>query len=319
MVLPEGGIGAIAARAPIERRSAVSPDWRALHAQGPPWQAAAAALTAGRCPLPSDPGKAPGEVEGRLAHRVQGHGSSAAGLPRLSARRRLLLRWLPCLLGALVLLATLPPTRALAAASQPSSAPLIARGAKGKAVLELQRRLASLGYWLGRRDGVFGDTTEQAVLALQKAARIGTDGIVGPLTRAALARGVVPRPRPVVGHAIEIDLEHQLLLIVDGHRLDAVLNTSTGGGYWYRSGGALYRALTPAGRYRISRQVNGLDVSPLGELWRPKYFNGGIALHGYGSVPPLPVSHGCVRVSIAAMNWIWAANLAPIGTAVYVY
>lgn len=227
-------------------------------------------------------------------------------------------RRLWCTLAAVVSLFLIPPASATAA-SPPASKTLLGLGARGKVVLALQRRLASLGYWLGRPDGVFGDATEQAVFALQKAAGIGTDGIVGPLTRAALARGVVPRPRPVAGRAIEIDLERQLLLIVDGRHLDAVLNTSTGGGYWYRSGGATYRAVTPTGHYRIYRQVDGLDVSPLGELWRPKYFDSGIALHGYASVPPVPVSHGCVRVSIAAMNWIWAANLAPVGTAVYVF
>ena len=55
-------------------------------------------------------------------------------------------------------------------------------GASGPAVLALQQRLSSIGYWLGTPDGTFGDATEQAVYALQKAAGITRDGIVGPVT-----------------------------------------------------------------------------------------------------------------------------------------
>ena len=36
-------------------------------------------------------------------------------------------------------------------------------------------------------------------------------------------------------------------------------------------------------------------------------------------MPSVPVSHGCVRVSNEAINWIWAANSDPIGTEVWVY
>jgi peptidoglycan hydrolase-like protein with peptidoglycan-binding domain len=43
-------------------------------------------------------------------------------------------------------------------------------GDSGPAVVALQTRLSRLGYWLGRADGTFGLTTQQAVYALQKAA-----------------------------------------------------------------------------------------------------------------------------------------------------
>jgi hypothetical protein len=42
-------------------------------------------------------------------------------------------------------------------------------------------------------------------------------------------------------------------------------------------------------------------------------------VHGFTSVPALPASHGCVRVSISAMNMLWADGLIPIGTSVWVY
>ena len=192
-------------------------------------------------------------------------------------------------------------------------------GSSGPAVASLQARLTALGYWVGTSAGVFGDSTEQAVYALQKAAGLEPDGVFGPLTAAALAGRAQPRPASTAGHVVEIDLEHNLLMIVDSGHLTWVLNTSTGGGYRYWSEGVTAVANTPRGRFQLVRQVDGLDISPLGELWRPKYFYSGFAIHGYPSVPPVPVSHGCVRVSNEAIDWIWAQNLAPLGTPVWIY
>ncbi len=183
----------------------------------------------------------------------------------------------------------------------------------------LQQRLSALGYWLGPADGYVGNATEQAVYALQKAAGIGRDGVVGPVTSAALARGVRPQPRSTSGYVIEISLRSPLLMLVRDGALQYTLTTSTGGGYVYTYQGVTSVANTPVGHFRVYRQVDGLDVSPLGELWRPKYFYSGYAIHGYDSVPPVPVSHGCVRVSNQAIDWMWAQGLAPIGTAVWIY
>ena len=78
-------------------------------------------------------------------------------------------------------------------------------------------------------------------------------------------------------------------------------------------------AVTPVGQFSIYSEVDGTVVDSLGELWRPKYFDAGFALHGDSYVPPFPVSHGCVRVSNEAIDWIWANNLAPVGTPVWVF
>jgi peptidoglycan hydrolase-like protein with peptidoglycan-binding domain len=197
--------------------------------------------------------------------------------------------------------------------------PILRLGSNGPAVLALQRRLSSLGYWLGQPNGFFGDSTQQAVYALQKVVSIERDGIVGPLTATALARGIRAHPRSRSGNVVEIDLHDDLLMIVEGGNLVAALNTSTGGGYTYYDGGVAAVADTPLGIFHVYRQVNGLVVDSLGELWRPKYFDSGFAIHGDSFVPPSPVSHGCVRVSNEAINWIWARNLLPIGTKVWIY
>lgn len=203
--------------------------------------------------------------------------------------------------------------------AKPKPVPTLQFGSHGASVLIFQRRLVALGYWLGTPDGTFGDSTLQAVYALQKAAGIARDGVVGPLTRAALARGARPRPRSTGGRVIEVDLATDLLMIVNQGHLVATLNTSTGGGYTYVVQGVAAIAETPIGVFHIYRQVNGLVTDALGQLWRPKYFDSGFAIHGDSYVPAVPVSHGCVRVSNEAIDWIWAANLMPLGTEVWIY
>ena len=195
----------------------------------------------------------------------------------------------------------------------------LAPGDSGAQVLALEQRLTELGYWLGSPGSYFGDATEQAVYAVQKAAGITPNGVVGSATVAALVAGVLPQPRSTSGQVIEVDLKHDLVLFVDNGQVSHVLNTSTGGGYTYVEQGATDVATTPSGVFHIYRAVDGLVIDSLGALWRPRFFTAGYAIHGDSYVPSVPVSHGCVRVSNEAIDWIWANNLAPVGTEVWVY
>lgn len=205
---------------------------------------------------------------------------------------------------------------------EPPPAPVeLARGATGERVVALQQRLADLGYFIGAPDGDFGGGTQQAVWALQKAAGLSRDGVVGPATQAALDEGVTPQPRSGSGKVIEIDLDRQLLLAVEDGRVVTVVNASSGNGETYEAKGRTYRAGTPRGEFHVGRQVDGNHSSSLelGDMWRPKFFTGGIAVHGSGSIPPWPASHGCVRVANSAMNWLWDSWHADPGTTVLVY
>ncbi|WP_422741394.1 L,D-transpeptidase family protein [Micromonospora sp. WMMD754] len=194
------------------------------------------------------------------------------------------------------------------------------RGDTGDAVRALQERLDRLGYWVGESDGTYGLLTEQAVYALQKAAGLRPDGIVGAKTRAALDGGKRPDARSTDGHLAEVDLDRQLLMIVDDGKVSRIFNTSTGTFEHYTYQGETYLADTPRGRWTIDWQVDGWRDGPLGRLYRPKYFQEqGIAIHGYTSVPPYPASHGCVRVTLPAMDWLWAQDLLPKKTQVWVY
>ncbi|MFC7330427.1 L,D-transpeptidase family protein [Marinactinospora rubrisoli] len=191
-------------------------------------------------------------------------------------------------------------------------------GDSGREVREVQERLIELGYWLDSADGEFGGLTQHAVVALQKAAGIGRDGIVGPETRAALDEGVRPSAQSSSGRVVEIDLERQLLLVVSDGEVQRTFTTSTGSGETYESEGEEHIAVTPKGEFTVFRGVDGWDKAPLGELYRPKYFNGGIAVHGFASVPAQPASHGCARVSIKAMDWLWESGYLDNGSVVLV-
>ena len=204
---------------------------------------------------------------------------------------------------------------------RPTTSDLMRAGTKGPQVLAVQQRLTELGYWLGTPDGVYGAATVHAVTALQKAAGLGRDGVLGPRTKAALDDGVRPQARSTSGHVVEIDLRRQLLTIADDGAVTMVFDTSTGSNAWYTApDGHRAHATTPVGTFSVQWSIDGWDTSPLGRLYRPRYFHSrGIAVHGYTSVPSYPASHGCVRVTMAAMDLIWGKGLMPKGGTVMVY
>ena len=85
------------------------------------------------------------------------------------------------------------PTTAL---TQPQTVPLPATtmklGDHGNAVKQLQRALNSLRYTTGTIDGVFGASTERALIAFQTAHHLNPDGVLGPATRAGLLNALRP-------------------------------------------------------------------------------------------------------------------------------
>ena len=196
-------------------------------------------------------------------------------------------------------------------------APIVA-GATGDGVRSIQLRLDALGYWVPI-DGRFGPLTTQALYALQKSAGIPRTGNYDAATARALDAQVLPTPRSTSGYVAEVDKTRQVLMLVSNGRVVRVINVSTGNGARYRSGDGYATAITPEGSFSVQRQINGLRVSELGELFRPKYFTGGYAIHGSPSIPPYPASHGCVRVSNGAINYLWDAGMLPLGTPVLVY
>ncbi|MFI9488889.1 L,D-transpeptidase family protein [Promicromonospora sp. NPDC052451] len=194
-------------------------------------------------------------------------------------------------------------------------------GETGERVSALQQRLQDLGYFVTSVDGAFGSETQQAVFALQKAGGLYRDGVVGDVTQQAADKGVVPRAQTSSGKVLEIDIDRQLVLAVENGKVVKIINASSGNGETYEAKGATYTAYTPRGSFAVYREENRMYSSSLelGDMWRPKFFTGGIAVHGSASVPAFPASHGCVRVSNSAMDWIWDTWGAPSGTPVVVY
>ncbi len=224
---------------------------------------------------------------------------------------------------------TVPEALLLLVPAPPPAQLVLAIGSQsGDGTRVVQQRLLELGFWLSGVDGDYGLTTKQAVMAFQKYNALPATGKVDQVTADALtyspfrARGVSHE-----GSMVEINKALQLLFIIrDGHT-EWVLNTSTGNGEPYEeedrnTPGEIVKgvATTPDGLFNVNRErPEGWWEGDLGKIYRPKYFNGGIAVHGSGSVPNTPASHGCVRVSVQAMDFIWAENLVPLRTPVWVY
>ncbi|MDH3678950.1 MAG: peptidoglycan-binding protein [Acidimicrobiia bacterium] len=201
------------------------------------------------------------------------------------------------------------PTTGPSTTGPSTTGPSTTEGPVDPATALQQQRLSDLGYWLGEVDGQFGSRTSHAVTAFQKAEGLERTGNLDPVTVERLEAATRPQARSTEGRTLEIDLNRQILLVVDQGAVDWVFDIATGAA----------ATPTPAGDYEIYREIDGVRHAPLGTLYRPKYFNGGIALHGYTSVPPQPASHGCVRLTYAAMDYVWDAGLAPLGAPVWVY
>ena len=192
-----------------------------------------------------------------------------------------------------------------------------------------QLRLLQLGFWNSSADGDYGLTTKQAVMAFQKYIGLEATGSLDANT-AAFLTGTEVRAHGQAdeGTLVEVDKARQLLFLVIDGKTEWVFNTSTGNGLPYEErdqnspGSPLIKgvALTPDGLWTVNRQrSDGWWDGDLGSIYRPKYFRGGIAVHGSNSIPNYPASHGCVRVSVPAMDFIWATDLVPLDTTVWVH
>lgn len=193
----------------------------------------------------------------------------------------------------------------------------------------VQLRLRQLGFWNARADGTYGVTTKQAVMAFQKYSGIEATGVVDEKTAGLITTlGIKAHGQADAGTLIEVDKARQLLfVVVDGVTVWA-LNASTGNGLPFdepdkNTPGApniTGVALTPDGMWKVDRErPQGWWEGDLGQIYRPKYFHGGIAVHGSNSVPKFAASHGCVRISVPAMDFIWDNNIMPRKMAVWVH
>lgn len=184
------------------------------------------------------------------------------------------------------------------------------RGERSLSVKALQQRLAELKYLpKSAVDGIDGYRTQQAVLAFQSWRGLARDGVVGPATRAALAKASPPRPHgDGPSRRIEVYRDRGVTLLIKNDRTKRAIHVSTGG-----PGNE-----TPAGTFQVFRKELKSWSVPF-QTWLPyaSYFNNGIAFHEYPDVPVYPASHGCVRVPAPEAPGVY--KFATLGTTVIVY
>jgi peptidoglycan hydrolase-like protein with peptidoglycan-binding domain len=185
-------------------------------------------------------------------------------------------------------------------------------------ISEAQQRLIDLGYWIGEADGKWGEASHHGLIAFQKVERRKRTGRLTIDELQALRTAARPAPCERGFVHVEVDLQRQVLFMVDAEgTVSKILPGSTGNGKLFLIEGETDTAVTPLGRFRVYRKLEGWRKSKLGLLYYPSYIVGGIAIHGNPSVPAEPASHGCIRIPMFAAEEF--SNLTPIGTQVIVY
>ncbi len=205
-------------------------------------------------------------------------------------------------------------------------------GSQGDDVLALQQRLNELGFDVKAPDGYWGPNTSRAIWSYQALA-LGLD-------RADVTATVTPemwlqlqqplnlpprRPDATATHA-EIYLPEQTMVVYENNQVRLITHISSGSGdEWCAyprnvpayvgattttlpKGQRLKRvcgsSVTPGGVFQVYRKEKDWWEIPLGKVYNPIYFNGGIAIHGYEDVPFRPASHGCVRVPMHIAEYL---------------
>ena len=222
------------------------------------------------------------------------------------------------LVAAFLMTATLPARAAVDPDLRSLGRPPAALGFEdhGLWVEILNLRLAEAGYHADAGNS-FGALTRHAVYAFQKVNGLETDGVFTSEMWELLDTSPELEWR-VERNRVEVDLASQVLYLVEDHRVRYILPISSGsGGTFINASGRVVPARTPEGRFTFERQIDGVRLSYLGELYNPFYFRGGYAIHGSPSVPNYPASHGCVRVTNWDMDLL--KQHFEIGEAVYVY
>ncbi|MEZ5259500.1 MAG: L,D-transpeptidase family protein [Ilumatobacteraceae bacterium] len=204
----------------------------------------------------------------------------------------------------------------------PISEPL-GMGNAGTAVKNLQQRLIDLHFDPGPADGYFGEATRAAVWAYQKLV-LGipcedADGRVTPETWAGMHKPIeiIPKRPNATSTHLEVYLVSQTAVLFKDNEPELITHISSGSGEEWEEEITIDpgtpeneteepitkvlagTSITPGGVYSFYRRYvkdDGWRTGSLGRMYKPVYFNYGVAVHGAGNVPNRPASHGCVRI-----------------------
>ena len=211
-------------------------------------------------------------------------------------------------LALLASLVFLTATESYAQRQRRTVKPQATRGLSRAEVKQAQARLAEMRYGTG----------SNALVVFQKWERRKVTGRFNRDEFDAIMNADAPRPKDSGYKHVEVDISRQVLLLVgDDGELNKIIPVSTGSDKKYREKGGSGLAYTPRGRFRVINKISGWRKSPLGLLYYPSYFSGGVAIHGNPSVPTTPQSHGCVRIPMSVAVDVY--KQLPMGTIVLVY
>lgn len=186
-------------------------------------------------------------------------------------------------------------------------------------LFEAEKALSSLGYWVENVDGKADASTVHAITAFQKVEGLKRTGKLSEDVLNALRFASRPAAKFVTGEAhVEVDMKRQVLFLTDDSGfVTRILAVSTGSETKYQHEGKWDVAHTPRGVFKIYNKIDGVRHAPLGDIYYPSYFSGGVAIHGSNSIPVFPASHGCVRIPRYADRQF--GGMTRIGMEVYVY
>ena len=179
----------------------------------------------------------------------------------------------------------------------------------GPDVLEVQEKLAELGYYQGELDGVFTEKLGLAVKAFQEYHNLPADGIVDAATWNYLSlRTSVVTERSYQGQPnIVIDIDRRILLFVSTNFVKT-----------YKVAVGKKKTPTPLGNWTIvSKALN--PGGPFGVRWmRLSVPWGGYGIHGTNNPKSIgkAVSYGCIRLYNEDVVEVY--DLTPIGTSVII-
>ncbi|MBU1494587.1 MAG: L,D-transpeptidase [Actinobacteria bacterium] len=214
----------------------------------------------------------------------------------------------------------------------------LAEGAEGRAVRQLQSLLYLKKFYRGAIDGVFDREVAVSVATFHKA--IGparsdaTDrrGAVanwranppsevfaaGDWRRLSDFRLIPPKARIDQPDRVEVDIGHQLLYLMLGGKVNAIVHVSTGFDPYDTP---RTKNFPNGSHFYMKHSYNGW--SPLPGAWSIYKFwaylgrDNNYGVHGYRTVPYYPASHGCIRVNVWDADYLHERFF--IGMPIYVW
>jgi peptidoglycan hydrolase-like protein with peptidoglycan-binding domain len=227
----------------------------------------------------------------------------------------------------------------------------IGDGMAGDDVKMVQSRLKELALDPGEIDGIYGLKTRQASWAFQKLVNQTprtqvSDELTNELwLQMAQPVAIAPRRTDLSETHVEVYLPEQVLVVFNGDVPKLITHISSGTGEdWCEvvtldpgeqgnedgtdplEKGICGKSITTGGTFVFNRRFvegDGWREGSLGRMFKPVYFNYGLAVHGSGNVPNAPASHGCIRTPMHVADyfpdlvakgddiWIWDGAKEP--------